>query len=122
GMDKPKGGEWGPVFGGDWRFPPAVRWNSRKRRDRRSKRSRLRDLAPVEHVLQAVAESADIVGIVLHLVNHGVVFRGGERDCRFDVGRRESRQRMPALFQRADHAIEPRKFSHSFPPSMAGAS
>ena len=70
--------------------------------------------------MQAVAEGADVVGVVLHLVNHGVVFRGGERDGRFDIGRRESGQSMPALLQRANDAVEPRKFSHSSPPSMSG--
>src|SRR5262249_10156229 len=57
---------------------------------------------------------------VLHLVNHGIVFRGGERDCRFDVGRRKRRQSMPAFFQPADRTVKPWKLSHSFPPCNSG--
>ena len=54
------------------------------------------------------AKSTDVVGIVLHLIDHGVVFRGGERDGGLDIGRREARQRMLARFERADDAVETR--------------
>jgi hypothetical protein len=45
---------------------------------------------------------------VLHLVEHAVVFRGGERGRRLDVGLRKRHQSVVALFQRANDAVEPR--------------
>ena len=91
----------------------AVRRDARERRHRRRDRTRFGDLAAVEHVLQTIAEGTDVVGVVLHLIDDGVVFRGGERDGRLDVGRRKTCQCVLARFERADDAVEPSQFSHS---------
>jgi hypothetical protein len=70
----------------------------------------------------AVALATAKYDAVVYEMEHNAYDIRAFRDCRFGIGRRESGQSMPALFQRANHAVEPWKFCHSFPPLIAAAS
>lgn len=57
----------------------SVRRNTHEGRDSGCDTPAFRDLAPTQHVLRAVAERPDVVGITLHLEDHGVVTRHRSR-------------------------------------------
>lgn len=86
----------------------AIGRDAHKRGHRRRERAGAHDLPAVEHVLQAVAERADIVGPVLHLKDDTVVGRAvdGLRDA--DLRRGKGHKARFALLQSPDHAIEAR--------------
>ena len=70
------------------------------------------DLRAAQHVLQGVAERADVPGVVLHLEDDAVVARRRESDGALDVGGGERGEGALSGFQRRDDAVEPRYFGH----------
>ena len=73
--------------------------------------------------MEAVAERADVVGVMLHLIDDAVVGRVGHLDRALPVELGESREGGLALFPGLDDAIEAR-VAHSsilMLPGAAGA-
>jgi hypothetical protein len=70
------------------------------------------DLRPVEHVLQAIPQLPAVPRAVLHLEHAAVELGGAHRDRAADLGGRKAGERVLALFERADDAVQSRKFSH----------
>ena len=69
-------------------------------------RSGFRDLAAVEHVLQAIPQRPYVPWIVLHLENDAVVLGRGHRNGCFNFGLAKRRECRLARFQGANHAIQ----------------
>ena len=90
--------------------------NPGHRRDARHHGGGFGDLRAVEHVLQAIPQEPAVPGLMLHLEDAAVDFRGAHRHGTGDLGRRKTGQRMLSGFKRADDAVEPWKFSHSLLP------
>src|SRR5262249_2833476 len=86
----------------------AVRRYTYHRRYRWCHRAGLGDLPAVEHVLQAIAQRADMPRIVFHLIDDALVLRRRPRDRGLGVGLAERRERRLAGLQGFDHAIETR--------------
>ena len=77
----------------------------------------LQDLRAVEHVLHAVAQLADVVGVVLHLEDDAVIGGGADRLRRADLGRGEGDKGRLFVFERADRGVEAGEYQplrHSF--------
>jgi hypothetical protein len=113
--DDPVGADVQRLLGLPLRLLGTVRRNPHHRGDGRRNRARLRDLPPVEHVLQRVAQRPNVVGIVLHLEDDAVVFGGPERERGLRIGRRKGGECVLALFQGPDHTVKTRNISHRFP-------
>src|SRR5215472_369044 len=96
----------------------AIGRNAHERSHCRRQRAGLGDLATIEHVLQAVAQCADVVWPVLHLEHDAVVRRGSYRLGHSDFRGREADEGGLALLQRGDYTIEARYLGHC--PTHAG--
>jgi hypothetical protein len=76
-------------------------------------RSGVRDLGPVQQVLQAVAKRVDVVGVVLGLEDDAVVLRRADADRRFDVGIHEGSEARRTGLEIADNAVQTGQLAHS---------
>src|SRR5262249_40385567 len=85
-----------------------VRRYAYHRRYRWCHRAGLGDLPAVEHVLQTIAQGADIPRIVLHLIDDAVVLGGRHRDRGLRVGLAERPECRLAGLEGFDHTIETR--------------
>ena len=83
---------------------------------RRRQAGAAHDLAPVQHVLQAIAQGADIIGAVLHLEHDAVIGGGTDRLRDTDLGRGEGGEGGLALFQGPDHAVQAGCIGHCRAP------
>src|SRR5215470_14006648 len=90
----------------------AIGRNAHERSHCRRQRAGLDDLATIEHVLQAVAQCADVVWPVLHLEHDAVVRRGSYRLGHSDFRGGEADEGGLALLQRGDYTIEARYLGH----------
>ncbi len=92
----------------------AVGRNADERGDRRRQGAPLQDLPAVQHVLEAVPEIVDVVGMVLGLEDHPVVGRGGQRDGPLNRRRGDKRGHGGApLLESADNAVQSRHGRHA---------
>ena len=98
----------------------AIGRDAHERRDGRREAARLQDLRAVEHVLHAVAQLPDVVGVVLHLEHDAVIGGGADRLRRADLGRRERDKGRLAAFERADRRVEARNVGHLGSSAMVG--
>ena len=96
------------LLGLELRLLVAVGRDPHHRGDGRRHRAGFGNLAAVEHVLQAIAQRTDVPWIVLHLVDHAVVFGGRHRDRGLGFRLAEAGERRLARLQRFDHSIETR--------------
>ena len=95
----------------------AIGRDPHERRHRRRQAGAIGDLAPVEHVLQAVAQRPDVVGAVLHLEHHTVIGGRAHRLGDADLRRGEGGEGGFARFQGPDHAVQAGCFGHCRAPS-----
>jgi hypothetical protein len=100
----------------------AIGRDAHHRRHGRREAAGFQDLRAVEHVLHAVAQRADVVGVVLHLEDDRVIGRRGNRLGGADFGRRKGDESGLALGQRADRRVEAGDVGHRcFLSSGSGA-
>src|SRR5262249_40867844 len=90
----------------------AIRRDAHEGRDHRREAARFHDLCPVEHVLHAIAQRADVVGVMLHLEDDAVIGRRSDRLRGADLWRREGHEGRLAAFKGADRGIEARDIGH----------
>src|SRR6516165_2363411 len=90
----------------------AIRRNAHKRSHCRRQRAGLDDLATIQHVLQTVAQCADVVWPVFHLEYDAVVRRGSYRLGHSDFRGGEADEGGLILLQCGDYAIEARYLGH----------
>ena len=70
------------------------------------------DPGAVEHVLQRIAQRADVPRVVLQFEDDAVIARRRHGDGALDVGGGEGGEGALSGFQRADDAVEPRYLRH----------
>ena len=92
----------------------AVGGNARGGSDLRCHGADVGDLAPVEQVLQAVAQRPDVPAAVFPLEHHAVIARLLQLHREFDFGGRKQRERVLTEFQRADDAVQAAGLRHTF--------
>src|SRR5581483_11118483 len=90
----------------------AIGRDAHQRGNGRRQGASVHELAAVQHVLQGIAQRADIVGAVLHLIDDAVVARGGQGERAIGINAGEAGHGRPAMLQRADHAIQTWQVGH----------
>src|SRR5262249_10243108 len=76
------------LLGVPLRLLAPVGWYAHHRGDDRSETCALHQLAAVEHVLQRIAERADVITVMLHLEYDAIVLGARKVDRAVDLGRR----------------------------------
>src|SRR6185312_6936925 len=100
------------LFGDPLVHLAAIGWNAYEWRNRRCQAAIADDLTPIQHVLHAIAQSANVVRSVLHFEHHTVI--GGVANClrHADFSRRKSDEGLLALLQGANDRIQTRNINH----------